>query len=111
MLSLFAKGLLIQAVTAVLTFNFIMHTRLPGHRPNPQGVRTMINLYPCIIWPLVVLAAIAAYRMWKNSRGLKNSWIIPVVFFVEVLLLLGSAVLLRFEEFWLDGLFFVYISQ
>ena len=71
----------------------------------------MINLYPCIIWPLVVLAAFAAYRMRKNRRDLQNSWLMPVVFFVGVLLILGSVVWLRFEEFWLDGLFFVYIPQ
>jgi len=71
----------------------------------------MINLYPCIIWPLVVLAAIAAYRMWKNRRDLQNSWLMPVVFFVGVLLILGSVVWLRFEEFWLDGLLALYIPQ
>ncbi|HSD84341.1 MAG TPA: hypothetical protein VLG46_10795 [Anaerolineae bacterium] len=89
----------------------IMHTGMPGHRPKPQGVRTMINLYPCIIWPLVVLAAIAAYRMWKSRRGFQNSWLVPVAFFVGVLLILGSVVWLRFEEFWLDGLFALYIPQ
>jgi hypothetical protein len=71
----------------------------------------MLNPFPCIIWPLAMIGAFGAYRMWRRRQGQKGSLLVSLSAYIGFLLVLWWVVLVIFGRFWADGLFSFYIPQ